>query len=282
MAYVRTRLGRLFYDERGQARRPGDPAIVLLHGLLFDGGMWRDQVAPLAALGRVVIMDGPGHGKSEPPPRFMLEEHADALIDAFADMGIDRALVVGLSWGGMLGMRFALQHPSKVAGLALLDASAERETLPDRIRYRAFVAMHRRMGMPYGMFLKEVAPLMFASRTLKERPDLVERSYQRAMGFDREGVARAALAVVVHRTSVLERLGSIKVPTLVMCGREDGATPPEKSEAIARGIHGSRLVVLEGVGHMSTLEDPDAVNQHLVPFARHVVLSESIAPQANA
>jgi 3-oxoadipate enol-lactonase len=278
MAYVRTRLGRLFYDERGQARRPGDPAIVLLHGLLFDGGMWRDQIEPLAALGRVIIMDGPGHGKSEPPPRFMLEEHADALIDAFSDMGIDRALVVGLSWGGMLGMRFALQHPSKVAGLALLDTSAERETLVDRIRYRAFVAMHRRVGMPYGMFLKEVAPLMFAARTLKERPELVERAYQRAMGFDREGVARAAIAVVVHRTSVLERLGSIKVPTLVMCGREDGATPLEKSEAMARAIHGSRLVVLDGVGHMSTLEDPDAVNQHLVPFARHVVLSESIAP----
>src|SRR5690349_12906420 len=111
MAYVRTRLGRLFYEERGQARRPGDPAIVLLHGLLFDGGMWRDQIGPLAALGRVIVMDGPGHGKSEPPPRFMLEEHADALIDAFSDMGIDRALVVGLSWGGMLGMRFALQHP---------------------------------------------------------------------------------------------------------------------------------------------------------------------------
>lgn len=281
MAYVRTRLGRLFYDERGQARRPGDPAIVLLHGLLFDGGMWRDQIGPLSALGRVIVMDGPGHGKSEPPPRFMLEEHADALLDAFSDMGIERALVVGLSWGGMLAMRFALQHPSKVSGLALLDTSAERQTLAERVRYRAFVALHRRVGLPYGFFLKEVAPLMFAARTLKERPELPERAYQRAMGFDREGVARASIAVVVHRTSVLERLGSIKTPTLVMCGREDGATPLEKSEAIARAIPGSRLVVLDGVGHMSTLEDPDAVNQHLVPFARDVVLSESVAPQAN-
>lgn len=272
MPYVRTRLGRLFYDERGEARRAGDPAIVLAHGLLFDGGMWRGQIEALSALGRVIVIDGPGHGKSEPPPRFMLEENADALFDAFGDLGIGSALVVGLSWGGMLAMRLALQHPTKVAGLALLDTSAERQTLRERIRFRAFIAMHRRVGMPYGLFTKEVAPQMFAPRTLVERPDLVEATYRRTMGFDREGVSRAALAVVVHRTSVLERLTNIRAPTLVMCGREDLATPLEKSENIARAIPGARLVVLDGVGHMSPLEDSAGVNQHLVPFARSVVL----------
>jgi 3-oxoadipate enol-lactonase len=271
MPYVRTRLGRLFYDERGEARRSGDPAIVLLHGLLFDGGMWRGQLEPLSALGRVVVIDGPGHGKSEPPPRFTMEEHADALLDAFGDLDVTRALVVGLSWGGMVGMRLALQHPARVAGLALLDTSAERQTLAERLRYRAFVAIHRRVGIPYGMFAKEVAPLMFAPRTLLERPELIESTYRRTMGFDREGVARASLAVVVHRTSILEKLDRIRIPTLVMCGREDRATTPDKSENIARAIPGARFVMIDGVGHMSTLEDPGAVNQHLVPFARSMV-----------
>lgn len=273
MPYVRTRLGRLFYEERGEARRGGDPAMLLLHGLLFDGGMWRGQIEALSALGRVVVMDGPGHGKSEPPPRFMMEEHADALLDALGDLEIARALVVGLSWGGMVGMRLALQHPAKVAGLALLDTSAERQTLMERIRYRAFIAIHRRVGIPYGMFMKEVAPLMFAPRTVLERPDLLETTYRRTMGFDREGVARSSLAVVVHRTSILERLRDIRVPTLVMCGREDLATTPDKSENITRGIPGARLVMLDDVGHMSAIEDPDAVNQHLVPFARSIVCS---------
>jgi 3-oxoadipate enol-lactonase len=273
MPYVRTRLGRLFYEERGEARRGGDPAIVLLHGLLFDGGMWRGQVEPLSALGRVVIIDGPGHGKSEPPPKFTMEEHADALLDTLGDLDIPRALLVGLSWGGMVAMRLALQHPARVAGLALLDTSAEGESLVKRLRYRAFVAMHRRIGMPYSLFQKEVAPLMFAEHTRRERPDLLESTYRRIMGFDREGVARASLAVVVHRAGILDKLDRIRVPTLVMCGREDRATPPEKSENIARAIHGSRLVMLDDVGHMSTLEDPDAVNQHLVPFARSIVTS---------
>jgi 3-oxoadipate enol-lactonase len=270
MPYVRTRLGRFFYDERGKSRHAGDPAIVLLHGLLFDGGMWRGQIEALSALGRVVVVDGPGHGKSEPPPRFTMEEHADALLDTLGDLDIPRALIVGLSWGGMVGMRLALQHPAKVAGLALLDTSAEKQSLAERIRYRAFVALHRRVGIPYGLFIKEVAPQMFAPRTLVERPDLVEATYRRAMGFDREGVSRASLAVVVHRTSVLEKIARVRCPTLVMCGRHDLATPLERSENIARAIQGSRLVVLDDDGHMSTLEDPDAVNQHLVPFARSI------------
>lgn len=271
MPYVRTRLGRLFYDERGAASSPGDPAIVLLHGLLFDSGMWRGQIEPLTALGRVIAIDGPGHGKSEPPPRFTLEEHADALFDALGELDVARALVVGLSWGGMVGMRLALQHPARVAGLALLDTSAERPTLTERIKYRTLVAIQRRVGIPYGIFFKEVAPLFFAPETLATRPELVEASYRRCMGFDRQGVARASIAVVVHRGSVLDKIARIRVPTLVMCGREDLATTPDKHENIARAIPGSRLVIIDGVGHMSALEDPDAVNQHLVPFARSVV-----------
>src|SRR6186713_184995 len=148
MPYVRTRLGRLFYDERGEARRAGDPAIVLLHGLLFDGGMWRGQIEALSSLGRVVVLDGPGHGKSEPAPRFMVEDHADALLDAFGELGIERAVVVGLSWGGMVAMRLALQHPSKVCGLALLDTSASAEPLANKVKYRALIALHRRVGIP--------------------------------------------------------------------------------------------------------------------------------------
>jgi 3-oxoadipate enol-lactonase len=271
MAYVRTRLGRLFCEERGAPRRPGDPAIVLLHGLLFDGGMWRGQVEPLSALGRVVILDGPGHGKSEPAPRFMLEDHADALFDAFGELGIRRAVVVGLSWGGMVGLRLALQHPAKVAALAVMDASAESEPLAQRLKYRAFIAMHRRVGFPYAFFQKELAPLMFSTRTIAERPELLDTAYRRAMGFDRGGLSRAAIAVVVHRKNILADLGRIRTPTLVMCGSEDRSTPPERSEAMARAIPHAKLVTLDGLGHMSALEDPAAVNAHLVPFVGNCI-----------
>jgi 3-oxoadipate enol-lactonase len=265
MAYVRTRLGRLFVEERGEARAKSDPAIVLLHGLLFDGGMWRAQIEPLSALGRVVVLDGPGAG--------MLEEHADALFDAWGELGIDKAIIVGLSWGGMVGMRFALQHPTRVSGLAVLDSSAETHTLVQRVRYRAFLSLYKRAGFPFSLYEREVAPEMFGPRTLRTRPDLVERSYHHTMGFNRDGLAKSALAVMIHRKSILEKISAIRVPTLVMVGRDDKATPLEKSENIARSIPGAELVVLDDVGHMTAIEDPEAVNARLVPFVKRIIES---------
>lgn len=274
--YVRTRLGRWFYEERGAPRRAGDACIVLLHGLLFDGGMWDGCVGPLAELGRVVVLDGPGHGKSEVPPPFTLEDHTEALLDVFRELKIPRAVLVGLSWGGMLAMRVAIAHPTHVAALALLDTSAEAEGLVERVKYRLLVVFARRYGLPLGLVRKEIAPLMFGPRTLRERPELVVQAAQRINAFAREGVARASLAVVIERKDVLAKLRGVQVPTLVICGRDDRATVPVHSEAIASHIKGSRLVWIEDSGHMSAIEQPDAVNATLVPFVREQLR----APQA--
>jgi 3-oxoadipate enol-lactonase len=230
-------------------------------------------VEPLSALGRVVVFDGPGAGKSEPPPRFTLEEHADALLDAWGELGIDKAIIVGLSWGGMVGMRFALQHPKRVSGLALLDTTAEVEKLAARIRFRALISLQKRAGLPHSLYEREVAPLLFGPRALRTRPELVEQAYRHSMGFHRDGLAKSALAVMIHRTNILEKVSAIRVPTLVMVGRDDSTTPLDKSENIARSIPGADLVILDDLGHMSALEDPAAVNAQLVPFVKRLVES---------
>ncbi|MGO8997167.1 MAG: alpha/beta fold hydrolase [Polyangiaceae bacterium] len=270
MPYVRTRLGRWFYEERGKAKREGDPAIVLCHGLLFDGGMWRAQVEPLSALGRVIIIDGPGHGKSEAPPRFTLEDHADALaIDGFNELRVSKAILCGLSWGGMISMRAAIQHPMRVAAMALLDTSAEGETLKDKIRNRAFIAFARRYGVPRWFVDLELAHLMFGPKTLATRGDeLLERFTRTVNGYSRDGMARAALAVSVHRLDVTPKLRAVACPTLVICGRDDGATPPEKSRSLAAKIRDAKLEWIEGSGHMSAIEEPEQVNRVLVPFVK--------------
>jgi 3-oxoadipate enol-lactonase len=267
MPYVRTRLGRWFYEERGSARRATDAVMVLWPSLLFDGGMWREQVEPLAALGRVVVIDPPGHGKSEVPPAFTLEDNTDALLDAFGDLCVDRALLIGLSWGGMLGMRMALHHPSRVHALALFDTSAEREDAVVRVRHRLLVSLGRRVGIPPRVMDAEIVPLFFTERTRRDRPELVERFVRQVNGFPREGTARATLAVL-SRKDILPRLRDIRVPTLVACGKEDRATAPVRSERIAARVPEARLAWLDGAGHASVLEQPGAANDLLVPFVR--------------
>jgi 3-oxoadipate enol-lactonase len=81
-------------------------------------------------------------------------------------------------------------------------------------------------------------------------------------------VARAALAVLVHRRDILANIDVIRVPTLVICGAEDRATELMHSQRIAERIAGAKLVVIQGAGHLSALEQPDAVNEALVPFVR--------------
>jgi len=266
--YVSTRLGRWFYEEHGAPARADDPAIVLLHGLLFDGHQWRDQVAPLAALGRVIIIDGPGHGRSEVPPPFSLDDHARALADALDALHAPRAILVGLSWGGMVSMRVAIDHAPRVAAMALLDTSAEAEELTSRLKYRLFVAFARRFGMPQRMLEREIAPLMFCRKTIAARSEWIPELTRTINGYSRLGVARASKAVVIERSNVLERLGGVTAPTLIICGREDAATVPARSEAMAARIPGARLEYIEDSGHMTALEQPAAVNALLVSFVR--------------
>jgi pimeloyl-ACP methyl ester carboxylesterase len=268
MPYVRTSLGRWFYEERGTQRRPSDPAILLWPSFLCDGGMFRYQIEPLSALGRVIVFDGPGHGRSEVPPPFTLEDNADALTGALRQLGIERAVFIGASWGGMLAMRFALRDPTRVRALALLDASADAEKPGRAVKYRFFVSLSRRVGIPPALVDRQIVPLFFADSTLRDQPELVERFVRAANGFPREGLARAALAIVVHRRDILGRIDAIRVPTLVMCGREDRATGLDHSERIAARIPDARLVCIEGAGHLSALERPREVNEALVPFVQ--------------
>jgi 3-oxoadipate enol-lactonase len=234
--------------------------------------MWRGQIEPLASLGRVVSFDGPGQGKSEVPPPFTLEDNAEALLDAFGELNIGRVILVGLSWGGMLGMRLAIRHGDRVKALVLLDTSAEAEERPRAVKYRLFVSFARRLGMPKILTDTQILPIMLSERTRRERPELVEKFVRAANGFPREGTARAALAVVVRRTDILQRIDAIRAPTLVICGKEDRAQEPVHSERIAQRIPGARLVLIDDAGHLSALEQPARVNEVLVPFVREQLL----------
>ncbi|HEX7663484.1 MAG TPA: alpha/beta fold hydrolase [Polyangiaceae bacterium] len=266
MAYVRTRLGRWFYEERGPA---DGPAVVLAHGLLFDRTMWAGQIEPLIALGaRVLFADNPGHGQSEVPPPFSLDDHARAFVDALDGWKVEKAAIVGLSWGGMLGMRVAIAVPNRVTSLVLADTTAGEEPRVNRVKYRALASFEKHLGLPEIMAKKSIAPLLFSKATLTRDPATFDRWYRRVVGYPRLGLYRAAKAVVIERPTIVPKLGEIQAPTLVLCGQDDVAQPIEESRNIANGIPNATLKVVEGCGHMSALENPTAFNREMVPFVK--------------
>jgi 3-oxoadipate enol-lactonase len=260
--YVATRLGRWYYEQHNER---AERAMLLFPSFLTDGGMWDGQVDALAKLGRVVVFDPPGHGKSEPPPPFSLDDNARALLDAADALGIHRFTLVGLSWGGMLGMRLATIAKNRVAAIALLDTSAAPELMRKRVQYRAMLSTFRRVGFPDWLADRRIIPLFFSDRTLEERPELARRFWNDAVGFSREGVYRAGKAIFA-REDFRGELGRLSVPTLVLCGSEDRATPPERSREIVSRVPGAELVLIDGAGHLSAIEQPERVNAALVPF----------------
>ncbi|MBX3268940.1 MAG: alpha/beta fold hydrolase [Sandaracinaceae bacterium] len=257
---VETRLGRLFVEVRGE----GTP-LVLWPSLLTEASMWRFQIPALRARSRTIAIDPPGHGRSAPVRRpYTLEDCVDAACAVLDAVGVEGpADWAGLSWGGMTGMRLALRHPERVRRLALLDTSAAPEARANLPRYRAMAFVARHVGA-VGLLLDRIEPIMFTADTVRHRRDLVDPFREHLARMDPESIGHAVDAVIFGRADVTAALAAIQAPTLVLCGRDDVATPLERSRELAGAIPGARLAVIERAGHLSALEQPDAVTAELL------------------
>lgn len=262
---VETRLGRLWVDARGEGT-----AVVLWPSFLTDGGMWRYVAPVLAERHRVLTIDPPGHGRSARiERRFTLEECAEAVVDLLDAQKIERAHFAGLSWGGMTGMRLALSHPERLRSLAILDSSADREARRKLPSYRAMALIARVAGPDVPRLLDRIEPLYFAPRTRRERPDLVRDFRDHVSRMDPVSLIRCADAIVFQRRDIRDRLPAIRVPSLVIVGAEDIATPPRCSRDIADRIPGAAMLQIADAGHLAALEQPDRINDELLRlFAR--------------
>lgn len=255
--------GRLFVEQRGNAT---GPTLVFWHSLLCDGGMWEPMMRELDARYRIINIDAPGHGRSSPTRApYTMDDSVDAAMSVLDELKIERCAWIGLSWGGMIGMRLGLRVPEKLAGLALFDTSAERES---RRKFPSYLAMNmiaRRFGaVPF--LLDRIVPLYLSKATRKEQPAVVTQFRERVASMDPASVGHAVDAVIFGRKDICDRLPAIRVPTLVVVGDDDIATPLERAETIARGIHGASLRRIAKGGHLSAWEQPAAALRHLEPW----------------
>jgi 3-oxoadipate enol-lactonase len=262
MATVNVNGVSIYYEEHGT----GAQAIVFAHGLLMSGRMFERQIAAFRDRYRCIAFDFRGQGRSEIAPSGYdmdtVSEDAAALIEAL-DCG--PCHFVGLSMGGFVGMRLAIRRPELLRSLILLETSADPEPEANVGRYRLLNVIARWFGL--GVVASRVMPILFGRKFLDDPSRADERARWRALllANDRVGITRAVTGVI-ERAGVSELLERITLPTLVVVGDQDVATVPEKAERIAAAIAGSRLVVLPGAGHSSSIEEPDAVNAAIAAF----------------
>jgi len=230
--------------------------VLFGHSLLLDRRIFAAQVADLERDFRCINIDFRGQGESAPAPRgFAISDQAEDYGKVLDHLGIERAAIVGLSMGGMAGMHFAVAHPGRVRGLVLLNTSADPEPAAVRAKEMALAVTARLFGA--GRFIqKQVAPLMFGERFRAEAPEVVNEWLQRMASLDRKGLYRAVV-MVLSRPGVGPRLAEIRMPTFVIAGDQDVATPQHLGKRIADTVPGAELRILPRTGHISTVESPE-------------------------
>ena len=253
---------RLFYEEHGS----GLETIVFAHGLLWSGRMFDPQVAALKERYRCITFDFRGQGRSQVTRSgYDMETLTEDTAGLIRALGVFPCHFVGLSMGGFIGMRLALRHAELVRSLTLIEATADSEPPENVFPYKIMALLARWVSMR--LLTGRIIRIMFGEKFINDparRAD--QEEYRRQLlANDRLGIYRATMGVV-NRLPIYDQIHEIKVPVLIVVGDQDKATVPEKSRRIHARIPGSRLVVIPGAGHSSSVEEPEAVNSALRSF----------------
>lgn len=273
----------LYYRDIGQ----GQPIIVLHGGPSFDHNYLLPDLDRLADVFRLIYYDQRGRGKSAwniPPAAVSLQSEMDDLEALRAHLHLDRAALLGHSWGGLLALEYALRHPEHVSHLILLNtAPASYEDFqrfeqqlnvrePDDLeRMRV---LESRPDFEEGDLETRAAYYRLYFQPTLRPPELLDRLSGRLyLGWTKESVliARVTTGKLWEETAespeynLLPQITRLRIPTLVLHGDYD-FVPAACAAHIAEAIPGARLVVLPNCGHFSYLECPDEVRQTLSEF----------------
>ena len=248
--------------------------VLFLHGLGGSRTSWEPQLEGLSGAFRCIAWDMPGYGASQPVAPLTFTTIADSAARLLDAAGVDRAHLVGESFGGMHALHTALGHPDRINRMVLANTSPAfglDGTDPDAWRAA------RLAPLDAGLTPADIAADVL---TAIAGPALVgDALAMRMAGFARipsRGLRAAIACLPAH--NLLDRLDEISIPALVIAGELDTETPPSYARALADGLQHAELVVLDRVGHLSASEAPHAFNRlvqrFLEPSALHHMIQK--------
>jgi len=234
------------------------PPILLAHGMWCDAGMFTSLAAELARDHRVLVPDLRGHGRSTVPERpWRISDLSDDIVAILDHFEHSAVALAGFSMGGMAAVDFALRYPGRVAQLGLLSTSAAREAPVRRLEIAALARLIERIGPPH--FLPRAAGrAAFSTAHQRSNPGDFRRWAETVAAMEPRALVHA-LRAVAGREDLLDRLGEIRVPTLIVTGSADQVVAPRRSAEMRRRLSLSRLVRLEGAGHAVPVERPEEI-----------------------
>ncbi len=236
----------------------GSP-LVFLHGFPLTHAMWDAQRREFRETHHVLIPDLRGFGRSSRPEQIArMEEFADDVHAMLAACDVNEPVTLcGLSMGGYIAMAFARKYPEQLARLVLCDTRSQPDT-PEAADNRRQLAEKVLKDGPR-IVADSMLPKLFGPRTNEDHPEVVDAVRNLILAGSPRGIA-AAQRGMAERPDSTPSLKDIAVPTLVIVGEYDLISPPDEMRAIADAIPGARFEVIQGAGHMSPMERPEAFN----------------------
>jgi 3-oxoadipate enol-lactonase len=263
-------IGRFRYLERLPAagvRARG--ALVLIHAFPLTARMWEPQLALAAQGWRVLAPQLRGFdGGTADPPASSVDEYAADVIDLLDALHLQDAVIGGLSMGGYVSFAVVRLAPRCVRALVLADTKAPAdspEAADGRLRMLQILA-----DRGLSAVADDMVPKLLGRSTRASAPD-VSDCVRALILSSPPGAVGGAIRALMTRPDSTPLLRTIRCPTLILVGEEDGLTPPSASEEMHRAIAGSELIVVPRAGHLSSLEQPDAFNAALARFLTHRV-----------
>lgn len=258
---------RMHYEVYGT----GDP-VLMINGLSGPAVNWQLQVRDLAPHFQVITFDNRGVGETDlpPDPMYTTGQMADDAAAVLRHLKIKRAHVVGASMGGTIAQELALRHRNLVRSLTLACTWVEADG-------RFLSAVQSFVALAYRVPVEEryrsvLYPWLFTPAFLGDRA-AVEAALQRALAYPHqtkaEAVERQARGIFAWNGTRTTRIGAIRVPTLVLVGRDDILTPPAFARAVARRIRRARVSILPG-GHAFFIEHAPLFNRAILRFLKGV------------
>ena len=265
MPYLNLNQANYYYEETGS----GNETIVFSHGLFLSGHMFYKQIDYFKDRHRIITYDHRGQGKTDvTPDSYDIDTLYDDAVMLIEKLVGKPVIFVGLSMGGFVGMRLAARKPALIKKLILLETSAEVE-LPETISlFERHINSIKVSG--FASIIPDIVPGMFGEKFINDPARTNEKSYwinQFKLNSD-EGIVRA-IEAVIYRKGITDEIAKIKCPTLIMVGDQDVATKPVHSEKIHSLIRNSKLVVFEGGGHTSSVEEAEIYNKEIEAFLNH-------------
>lgn len=253
---------RIFYSETGL----GDDVIVFSHGYLMDHTMFDAQVRALEDRWRCIVWDERGHGQTETTDApFTYWDSARDLIGLLDHLGVQRAVLTGMSQGGFLSLRAALTAPERVRAVVLIDSQPGVEDPAKVPIYDQLMDAWMAPEGPPSEVIDTVAAIVIGPG-FSDTP----RWQERWLAMPKAKVRQAYTTLMTREDDVAPRLAELTMPVLVIHGAQDVAIDPEIARGVAAALPDGRLVVVDGAGHGANLTHPEAVNAALEDFLTRV------------